>query len=314
MRAYKPRRRVLVAAGASAVFSLRDLFAREPLDHFEPVEADSLTRARFVMQHHPCDIMLMHEEVYHRAGDQALAWLRQGRDVPLVFLAAEKPQTFAMAYREGADMCLSRDMALHCPALLAAALDRAAIMADHRRGQMRAQEQLLQCRRHVDRLVNLIWRATPVDGDNPWCTQRHALERLQEEVARTQRHGGPFTLAVGELQAVQDSQDEAVPAWMAETIAKVKRRCDVAGQYGMRGFMLLMMLTPKSGGMICCRRLQLILRGEAERRQGGRGPLRAVFGLASSSPEACTPQILLRMADQNLEMAKAGRNDGVVAE
>jgi PleD family two-component response regulator len=313
MRAYVPRRRVLVAAGASAVFSLRDLFAREPLDQFEPVEADSLARARFVMQHHPCDIMLMHEDVYHRAGDQGLAWLRQGRDVPLVFLAAEKPQTFSMAYREGADMCLSRDMALHCPELLAAALERAANMSDLRRGQRHAQQQLVQCRRHVDRLVNLIWRATPVDADNQWCTQRHTMERLQEEVARTQRHGGPFTLAVGELQAEDDApQDEVVSAWMADAIAKAKRRCDVAGQYGMRGFMLLMVLTPKSGGMICCRRLQRILQGDEAK--GARGPLRAAFGLASSTSESCTPEILLRIADQNLEMAKAGKNDGVVAE
>src|SRR5688572_3697543 len=95
------RRRVLVAAGASAVFSLRDLFAHEPLRRFESVEADSLTRARFVMQHHPCDLMLVHEDIMHRAGDQGLAWLRQGRDVPLIFVGAERPQTFAQAYREG---------------------------------------------------------------------------------------------------------------------------------------------------------------------------------------------------------------------
>jgi diguanylate cyclase (GGDEF)-like protein len=265
------------------------------------------------MQHHPCDLMLVHEEVMQRDGDQGLAWLRQGRDTPLLFLAADKPHSFAQAYQDGADMCLVHDMVLRSPLVLAAALERAGSQLEKQRAHMRIHKQLLQCRRHVDRLVNLIWRATPVDAENQWCTQRYAMERLQEETARTKRHGGPFTLAVGEVQADPEGTD-GVAEWMAKTITQAKRRCDVAGQYGMRGFVLLMVMTPKSGGMICCRRLQRLLQGLTDSAKGPRGPVRAHFGLASASPENCLPQTLLRLADQNLEMAKAGRNEGVVAE
>ncbi len=310
-----PRRRVLVAAGPAAIFSLRDLFSCPPLMHWEPVEADSFAKARFVMQHHPCEIMLVNEDLYQHEGDQALDWLTQTRAAPLIFLAGDKPSTVAQAYQHGAHMCLSRAMALACPALVATALDRAVALGEKHRTYHRLAKQLAQCRRHMDRLVHLIWRSAPADPDNSWCTQRHALERLHEEVARTQRHGGPLTLAVGEVQAGQPAAlNEPVAAWTTEVLARAKRRCDVAGQYGLRGFLLLMVQTPTNGGVLCCRRLQRLLQTVPPGGPGPRGPLRACFGLAASSPENTSPQCLLRFADKNLEMAKAGKNEGVVAD
>ena len=66
--------------------------------------------------------------------------------------------------------------------------------------------------------------------------------------------------------------------------------------------------------MTCCRRLQKMLQSVPENAKVPRGPVRAYFGLASSSPDnAASPQSLLRLADQNLEAAKAGQGEGIVA-
>src|SRR5262245_13182053 len=309
LHADRPRRRVLVVAGASAVFSLRNLFAQDPLmAKWEPVEAESLARARFVMQHHPCELAIVHDDLLAREREQALSWLKRDHDTPLIVLAGDKGPMVAQAYQHGADICLTREMLATCPSILAAALERAVSLRARYQNAERAQQQVMHCRRHMDRLVNLIWRTTPMGGDSGWGSQRYTLERLQEEVSRVQRHGGAFTIAVAEMQPEKDALDN----WTSELILKEKRRCDVAGQYGLRGFLLLMVQTPKAGGVMCCRRLQRLLQTRTER--GPHGPVRALFGLASCSPEIATPQALLRAAEQNLERAKTADSDGIVAE
>jgi PleD family two-component response regulator len=94
-------------------------------------------------------------------------------------------------------------------------------------------------------------------------------------------------------------------------VARAKRRCDVAGQYGLRGFLLLMVQTPHEGGAACCRRLRETLEEQAAR--DARRSLRVWFGLASYTPEAGTPQALLRLAEQNLEGARCEVGDPVAA-
>jgi GGDEF domain-containing protein len=320
MHAELPRRRVLVAGGPSALFALRNLFSAEPLRLFEPVEADSFARARFVMQHHPCELMLVNDDLFLRELErtsraapsaEVLSWLVRPRDLPVLVLTGEEGPVVAQAYAHGAHLCLPRVMAMTYPPALAAALDRSLVGTEKCRASLRTQKQLAHCRRHMDRLVHLIWRATPMQGDVPWGTQRYAVERLQEELARVQRHGGALTVAVGDVHA--DKTDAAIHEWVTGVVSRAKRRCDVAGQYGLRGFLLLMVQTPKSGGVICCRRLQRLLQSPPEKGKSGR-PLRASFGLASGPAETTTPQALLRVAEENLELARAGRNDGVVAE
>src|SRR5262245_33109077 len=314
MQVDMPRRRVLVAAASSAMFSCRDLFSHESMRCWEPVETDSLSHAHFVMQHHPCDIMLVHEDLFCNENGRALFGLIEPREVPIVVLAGHRAETVTRAYQQGAHICLSRDLTASHPSVLAAALERAGGMSEQLRTCRQTQKQLAHSRRHLDRLVHLMWRSTPIEGETPWGTQRYTVERLHEEVARTQRHGGPFTVAVGEVtpDAEQPAPDDLM-GWTADAVANAKRRCGVAGPYGIRGFLLLMVMTPKAGGMVCCRRLQRILQSTAKDK-GPRGPLRACFGLAACSPENATPEALLRLADRNLEMARSGKGEGIVAE
>jgi diguanylate cyclase (GGDEF)-like protein len=259
----------------------------------------------------------VHEDLYQREGAQSLAWFAREPRVPVVLLTSYRAEIMTHAYAQGVTMCLPRDLSLARPELLATALNRAVQLGESCRNKERMHEQLTMTRRHVDRLVNLLWRTLPVESNTTWFSQRHTLERLQEEISRTGRHGGPMTLALAEVQEEQVIQaPDVLPLeeWTANMVAKAKRRCDVAGSYGMQGFLLLMVHTPRNGGIVCCRRLQQLLeQGAATPDKGPRGPIRAYFGLASAPGENASAQNLLRLAEENLEAAKTGKNQGVVA-
>jgi hypothetical protein len=309
-------RRVLVATCTEE--PLRSLFARSPLDEWETVTADSFERVQFISQHNPCETLLLGDDLFLKAGEAGLAWLARQRHLPTILLAGCAAPTLELAYRHGVHICLPRELTLSHPELLAAALQRAALFAEERRYCRHNAEQLSQCRRHIDRLVGVLWRTAPaVDRNDHWYTQRHMLNRLQEELARKDRHGIPLTVAVGEVDAEDDlvlPEVFSIPDWTADTINRSKRRCDVVGQYGLSGFLLLMVHTPKTGGIICCRRLQKMLEGPTEPQKGPAGPVRAYFGLASTPVGTASTQTLLRCAEQNLEVARTGSNERVVAE
>jgi diguanylate cyclase (GGDEF)-like protein len=312
------RRRVLVAAGASEEALLRALFTQAPLHGWDAIPAKSFEEARFVLQHSACDLLLVDEGLCQQQGADGLAWLASQRDVPVVFLARAAAEQITQAYVDGVNFWLPRDLALAHPSLMAAALERAAELTQLRRGQRAAGETVHQCRRQIDRLVGLLWRTIPMKPEQAWLTQRHMLERLQEEISRSERHGAPLTVALGEIRPVPALDDgrtaEPVLAdWTTERITRAKRRCDVAGQYGLHGFMLLMVHTPSRGGFTCCRRLQQLLEAvPAVANDGPRGPVRAYFGVAGFAEEAASAKSLLHCAEQRLETARTVEEDRLV--
>jgi diguanylate cyclase (GGDEF)-like protein len=249
-------------------------------------------------------------------GTIGLAWLGRQPDAPLVFLGNEQAERFRAAYEHGASVCLPRSLTLGEPALLDAVLRRTVRGADLLRTHSRTKDTLLQCRRQVDRLVTMLWRTVPVEGDNHWFSQRHVLMRLQEEIARSDRHGVPLTVAVGEVQAPAGEPEQTtvdLTDWMTDRVTSVKRRCDVAGQYGMQGFLLLMVNTPKQGGVTCCQRLRKALEDPGSAAGGSHGPIRACFGIATLSGETPSSQSLLSSAELALDAAKASAAEAIVA-
>jgi len=317
MASSNERRRVLVAASASEAELLRGLFMQDALEAWEPRPVDSFEEARFVLQHTTCDLVLVAEGLYQQ-GPEGLAWLARQRDVPVVFLATTEPQKITQAYKDGVNVWLPLDLTLVHPKLLAATLERVVEWSTLRRGRHRAAETLQQCRRQIDRLVGILWRTVPMNSDQPWLAQRHMLERLQEEISRTQRHGVPLTVAIGEVHRAPN-RDEPEPEepvmgeWTMQRILRSKRRCDVAGQYGLQGFMLLLVHTPAPGAVTCCKRLQQLLEAvPAIAGQGPHGPVRAYFGLAGLSPDASSAKSLLSSAEQRLEVAKAKPEERLV--
>src|SRR5206468_572032 len=154
------------------------------------VAADSLANADFILQHHPCDLVLVDESVYRREGADAFAWLARRRsESALVVLTENAAAAATRAYSHGVSVWLPRELALHDPQLLAVALARAARICELQHECRRVEEALQQSRKQIDRLVRLLWRTLPLDADRRWFSQRHMLERLQEEVERARRYG-----------------------------------------------------------------------------------------------------------------------------
>ena len=309
------RRRLLLAARPAETSQLLSLFLQAPLERWDVQAVESFERARFLLQHNPFDILLVDESLYHTAGEAGLAWLTRQQEVPTIFMTGLEPETIAQAYAHGVSLCLPRQMALAHAGVMSAALARMAQVRERERICLRTRDNLHQCRRQVDRLVNLLWRTAPTDPERQWLTHRHILERLQEEVCRSGRHGNVFTVAIGEVQTGAEVPEQAdLGEWTTNTLARIKRRCDVAGHYGLQGFMLLMVQTPKPGAVTCCKRLQQYLHQGVEQRSGPGRPLNACFGLSSFSPDNATTQSLLSKAEKHLEAAKAGVDGGIVAD
>lgn len=309
----RPRLRVLVAGGPERQPALLELLGREPLTALNPAAADSVEHARFVLQHQPFDAILVSSDLLEGDGNQALAWLAFQQMTPVVLIGDDQPELFARAYSHGVAACLPLAMACAHPPLLHGMLLQAVRTWTSKAEHARLQRQLTDSSQHVDRLVQMIWRITPRHDDH-FYSQRHMLERLGEELSRCERHQVPLSLAVGTLQPATQAAAPILPDWAAESILRGKRRCDVVGQYGPDGFMLLMVHTPKPGGVTCCKRLQDRLAHPAEELSGPRQPICSFFGIASMAGEHNSPQSLLRVAEQNLDMARGRTASSVVAD
>jgi PleD family two-component response regulator len=300
-------RRVLIVAPSESVAELVLLFAGGPLFGWEAVYASSVAQACFVLQHEACDALLLDEALYRREGLSGLTWLVGQREAPVVFLAGPVPELITEALDHGVQSWLPRETALRQPRLLTTALDQAARTSGLRRRLRVACEALHACRQQVSRLVNLLWETEPTAGASPWLSQRGVLERLREETARAERHGGPFALALGEVRAPGapegQGDDERLASWTAEQLARVKRRSDVAGRYGPHGFLMLFMQTPEERAALGCQRVQQALEQAAAGHL--KFGLRVDFGVAGFGPGSCTPKSLLSQAERRLEKTRA---------
>lgn len=293
-------RRVLLAAEEAARAEFRELFHDESLRGWEVIEADSPERARFVLQLDACDVLLLDGSLHRGEAGEDLCGLAAQRRIPVLLLADSTAEGTAAALRRSVNYWLPREVARHHAGVLAVMLRQAADFRDLQRRGQETSAALEEARRQVSRLVNLLWEAVPGEGRARWFTQRHMLERLEEEVIRTQRYGGPLALVLGELQGpVRDSTGQAATR-VVEQISRVKRRSDVAGQYGLQGFMLLLPHTDENGAAGCCRRLSDLLAHPTDASE----PLRVHFGIACFSPETHSVKSLLSRAEEQLERVK----------
>jgi diguanylate cyclase (GGDEF)-like protein len=310
-----PNHRRVLLVGADA--EVQRLFAQPALAGWDAVGIDS-SMAAPLLKSTPCELLLATENHHRQVGLDGIEWLAQQQAMPILLVADLPADTVAQAYVRGASLWLPRHQVLEHPSLLAGALHRLAEWKEIQERHLTARRSLEECRRQVNRLVALLSRTGTLDEDNQWYTQRHMLERLHEEIARAQRHATPLSLALGEVRSLYGeelAQDWAdLVDWTAARLARGKRRCDIIGQYGVDGFMLLMTHTPSVGGLTCCRRLQEYLEMSPEPGKGPRGPVQAYFGVAGFSPEAATVQRLLRVAEEHLEAARRNRRERVVGD
>jgi diguanylate cyclase (GGDEF)-like protein len=312
MAVYEERRQVLLIGADEQRAEIMALFAREPLKKWLVHEANSFERARFILQHEPWDVLLIDESLQSQDG-AGLAWLTRHASVPWVFLSDAQPDVIAKALAHGLGQWILRDLALASPQLLHAGLQQAERMGELSGQAKRAQQELGESRRQVDRLVGLLWESSPADPQTSWFTQRHMMDRLNEEVSRSERHGIPLSVVLGEVQmkgqtGTQSEEPPHVGQRTAEQVTRAKRRADVAGQYGPHGFMLLLVHTPEIGAEVFCSRLQKQIEQPDPEGSTATAPNQAYFGIASYAPaSASNPKALLSRAEVRLEEAKKRR-------
>jgi GGDEF domain-containing protein len=303
----KPRRLLLAVAAAEQEI-LNSYVRSEALPGWSVVQAESLGEARFKLQHTACDVLLLDESLCRAEDDEGWAWLMRQQHSGVIILVGGEAETYARAYAHGALICMPRAALGHL-GLVTAALQRAGEYADLLCNQALLKQDLEESQHQLDELVNCLWQTFPTDPEKRWYTHRHTLERLEEEVERSVRHGCALTVVVGVAQGSKES-GESLSAWTTEQVARRKRRCDVAGHYGPHWFLLLLPHTTRRGGWVCCRRLHQAL--ESTTPPGAAGPVRAYFGIATLSAGKHTPQALLLEAEEHLALARAETGGRVV--
>jgi GGDEF domain-containing protein len=295
-----PSGRVALVAAGEPGQALRQAFRSPALQAWDAFAADDCEHAHFLVQMDACDVLVVdHSALGADAG--CLGRLSCRPEVPVLFLSENAPELIFQALALGARQWLPRRTALDHPATLNVALHHALLGRTGAWRARRAAELLKDSRAQVSRLANLLWETTPVEGRPPWFSQRYMLQRLHEEACRCQRHGGPLTVVLGEVRTEPngpEDETERIGRWVAERIHQSKRRCDVAGQYGPQGFMLLLPHTPPEGAGHYCRRLRHFL-------EAAPLPLLSYFGSAGAWPRDATPKVLLRQAEEQLEEARA---------
>jgi GGDEF domain-containing protein len=303
----KEGRRALVVAAPGERPLLLAALSRCQLEGWGLREADNLEQAQTALRHEAVDIVLVdHSAVRADDVDSPDGLLCQPHP-PVAYLAGPDAAVLAPVIERGTGLWLPRDLALAHPELLTALLHQAAARADLRRGHRRLGEALQEARRQVQRLVTLLCGLSPTDGHARWFTQGYMMERLQEEIARAQRHRMPLSLALGEVwtgnEAPQPADSPQLTAWAAERITRCKRHTDVAGQYGPRGFLLLLAHTPPAGAALCCRRLRAVLEDGPTPSTVAPGRITAYFGISSYENARANAKSLLGRAEECLEQA-----------
>ena len=174
--------------------------------------------------------------------------------------------------------------------------------------------------RHAKVIELKLFEETQASAYKDELTGLHNFRFLQEylgwEVKRCERHGGAFSMAMGDIDNFKDYNDrfghevgnQTLRA-VGQGLQEVGREQDVAVRYGGEEFVLIMPETSKEdAGRVADR----VCRAIAELRLSPSDPTHGVtisLGVASYPADALTADDLIRCADRAMYIAKArGKN------
>lgn len=289
--------RVLVVGDARSLLSGKDVLRKVLPPAWEVVPVENLLQANVHLQHREGDVLLLRESADGQSGSEVLAWLIARHQVPAVVLTACPSAAKPALPAESGCWRLGWLAGTPAPAMLGEVLQQAARWGQLQRARRCLEEALSRTCRQSQRLSCQLAAAQEAAG--LWLSQEQVLACLEAEVRRAQRYRQPVTVLIGEIRGTRGSLSQ-LRAWIAEQLRQHKRRCDVAGQYGARGFLLVLANTPAEGGQACRRRLERTLQQAAGRQAG---QLRLFFGLAAAPNGELAPQQLLQQAEAQLHTA-----------
>lgn len=225
------------------------------------------------------------------------------RDIPVVVItAAEQKEALYSALEAGANDFLRKPVD-----------DLELIARANNMLQLRARQ--LELAEANDRLLVL----ATTDSLTGLANRRHFLEKLQEEISRSQRYGRPFSVAMVDADHFKSVNDtyghdigDKVLQRLSNLMTGAARDVDCVGRLGGEEFAILLPETAVEGAKVFCERLLAHIR-EAEVDTGGE-PLR--FTVSIGLTEVCQGEtktdVILNRADEALYEAKEGGRDRVV--
>lgn len=316
MQGDRQRRRVLLLAGLLEESILSEKLA--PLfqeQGWEFLKAENIERAQFALHYFGCDVLLVDEGFFRRAGTEAVAWLAAQRAAPVMLMTDWDAELVTAALTRGAQYWVPRTQVLCEPRSLLVFLERAAAGSDLRKELDRVGEACAARQRQVKELMEKLAGLLPLGHRTWWLPREGIVGRLTEELERARRYRTPLAAVMGQVVLGADGPHPwpagpPLGKWVAEQLDQGKRLTDVGGDLGPGRFLLLLSHTLRSGAVACCQRLKADLEDRATEHQPR---LRAAFGIACSPKGAQTPEQLLTRVEKCLARARRGEQSGVVA-
>lgn len=186
---------------------------------------------------------------------------------------------------------------------------------------LRGRGTLRQCPPYQERVAEEAVREAAVDHLTGLSTYRVLKDRLQQEVARSERSGEPFGLLFVDLDRFKNVNDEyghetgnRVLKSVGQELLRVVRKTDLAARYGGDEFAVVLVRTDVAGA----RHVGEVVRQSVEamgRAQGfGESVVTVSVGVSSHDGRAGGTSEVLESADRALYRAKSrGGNRVVVA-
>ncbi len=225
------------------------------------------------------------------------------RDIPVVVItAAEEKEALYSALQAGANDFLRKpvdDLEL---------IARATNML-----QLRARQ--LELAEANERLLVL----ATTDSLTGLANRRHFLEKLHEEIARSQRYGRPCAVAMidaDHFKGVNDTHGHEVGDRVLQKLSNIMsgevRDVDCVGRLGGEEFAILLPETNLQGGAAFCERLLSKIRNAEVETNGDVLRFTVSIGLTEVAKGETKTDVILNRADEALYEAKENGRDRVV--
>ena len=178
-------------------------------------------------------------------------------------------------------------------------------------------------RKRLERTNATLAESATVDAVTGLLNRRAFSERLETEIARHQRYGGPLTLLMIDLDGFKAINDgyghttgDAVLGAVGSMMREGVRETDIAARYGGDEFALILPGVGKTAGYAVAEKLRSAVAAMrvpvATEGAGGHVGLTLSVGLAAAGPSALDAKRLLEAADRALYRAKETGRDRVV--
>ncbi len=169
----------------------------------------------------------------------------------------------------------------------------------------------------IERRLRDIARLDPLTGS---LNRRSFHTRLAEEWDRATRYGHPLSCVMIDMdffKRINDAHGHAAGDDVIQAIARLledhRRTSDVVARYGGEEFCVLLAETDEEGATSWAKRIRLAIADEHIRSSSQLLRVTGSIGVAARRPDTTSPEALVALADEAMNVAKESGRNRVVA-